>query len=121
MKNLLSLLLIATVVASAADISGHWKGVADGPQGKIERDFNFKQEGTKLTGDTKSNFTGESKITDGKVEGDAVVFAITAKFQDNDVKLTYKGKISGEEITFDVEFAGGGDAPQIKYVAKRVK
>jgi hypothetical protein len=121
MKNLITLLLIASAVACAADITGHWKGTAEGPQGKIERDFNFKQEGTKLTGDTKSDFTGESKITDGKVEGDTVVFTITAKFQDNDVKLTYKGKITGEEITFDVEFGGGGDAPQIKYVAKRVK
>ena len=37
-------------------------------------------------------------ITDGKVEGDTLTFSITAKFQDNEMKLTYKGKITGDTI-----------------------
>lgn len=121
MKHLLAWVVLAASTACAADISGKWKGTAEGPNGTIERSFDFKQDGTKLTGETASEFTGKSTIADGKVEGDRVTFTITASFQGNEMKLTYKGKITGEEIAFDVEFGGGGDAPQIKYIAKRVK
>jgi len=121
MKLLLTAVALFASVLSAADISGNWKGTAEGPNGPIERTFVFKQEGTTLTGETTSSFTGKSTISDGKVEGDNVVFNIVAKFQENDVKLIYKGKVTGEEIAFDVEFAGNADAPQIKYIAKRVK
>ena len=121
MKSLLTALALLASMLSAADISGNWKGTAEGPNGPIERTFVFKQEGATLTGETTSSFTGKSTISDGKVEGDSVVFHIMAKFQDNDVRLTYKGKVAGDELTLDVEFGGGGDGPQVKYVAKRVK
>jgi hypothetical protein len=121
MKKILTMAAVFAAMLTAADITGNWKGTAQGPNGTIERTFVFKQDGTKLTGETTSSFTGKSTIEEGKVEGDAVTFSINAKFQDNDVKLIYKGKITGEEIAFDVEFAGNSDAPQIKYVAKRVK
>ena len=121
MKLVLTLGLLLASVLSAADITGNWKGEAQGPNGPIERTFTFKQEGTKLTGETNSEFTGRSTITDGKVEGDTLTFSIQANFGGNDVKLNYKGKIAGDEITMDVEFVGNADAPQIKYVAKRVK
>lgn len=120
MKTLLAAFVLFASALSAADISGAWKGTADTPNGTVERTFTFKQEGTKLTGETNSNFTGKSTITDGKVEGDDVTFTIVAKIQDNEMKLNYKGKIAGDEITFNVEFPGG-DGPQIKYVAKRTK
>lgn len=118
-----TLLVLGALFASAlmgADISGNWKGTAEGPNGTIERTFNFKQDGTKLTGETTSEFTGQSKIEDGKVEGDNITFSIKAKFQENEMKLVYKGKVTGEQINFDVEFPTG-DGPTIKYVAKRVK
>jgi hypothetical protein len=122
MKALITLALLCASALTAADLTGNWKGVAEGPQGTIERSFTFKQEGTKLTGETTSEFTGKSTITDGKVEGDDVTFSITADFQGNEMKLNYKGKISGDEIKLDVEFPGApADAPRIQYVAKRVK
>src|SRR4029450_7429906 len=116
------LMALFALTASAADISGNWKGTAEGPNGPIERSFTFKQDGTKLTGETNSDFTGKSTINDGKVEGDNVTFSITANFQGEERKLNYKGKISGDEIKLDVEFPGApADAPRIQYVAKRVK
>ena len=74
----------------------------------MERTFIFKLEGNKVTGETISSFTGKSTITDGKVEGDTVTFTIDAKFGDQEVKLNYKGKITGSEIKFTSEMAGGG-------------
>ena len=122
MKALVTLALLCASALTAADLTGNWKGVAEGPQGTIERSFTFKQEGTKLTGETNSEFTGKSTITDGKVEGDDVTFSITANFQGNEMKLNYKGKVSGDEMKLQVEFPGApADAPQIQYVVKRVK
>lgn len=107
MKLLLTLMALFALSASAADISGNWKGTAEGPNGAIERTFTFKQDGAKLTGETNSQYTGKSEITDGKVEGDAISFSITAKIQDNEMKLTYKGKITGDTIKLSSEFGGG--------------
>jgi hypothetical protein len=108
MKLFLTLMALFAFAASAADISGNWKGTAEGPNGAIERSFTFKQDGAKLTGETNSQFTGKSTITDGKVEGDTVTFSITAKFQDNEMKLTYKGKITGDTIKLSSDFGGNG-------------
>src|SRR5215831_1339495 len=108
MKRLFAVFAISTLAAFAADITGKWKATAEGPNGAIERTFTFKQDGTKLTGETNSQFTGKSTITDGKVEGDAISFSITAKFQDNEMKISYKGKISGDTIKLTSEFGGGG-------------
>ena len=107
MKLLLTLLALFALTASAADISGNWTGTAEGPQGTLQRSFTFHQDGTKLTGETVSEFTGKSTIADGKVEGDAISFSITANFQGNEMKLTYKGKIAGDTIKLTSEFGGG--------------
>lgn len=120
MKILMTLAALFASTLLAADISGEWKGTAEGPNGPIERTFVFQQDGTKLTGETTSEFTGKSTVENGKVEGDTVTFTITATFQGNEMKLKYNGKIAGDEITLDVEFAGG-DGPRIQYVAKRIK
>ena len=120
MKWLPALLALFAFSAFAADISGNWKATADGPNGAMERTFTFNQDGNKVTGETNSSFTGKSTITDGKVEGDTVTFTISAKFGDQDVKLSYKGKIEGSEIKFTSEMAGGpgGGAP-IQWTAKK--
>ena len=107
MKLLLALFAMFAVAASAADISGNWTGTAEGPQGTLQRTFTFHQEGSKLSGETNSQFTGKSEIQDGKVEGDAISFSINASIQGNEVKLTYKGKISGDTIKLSSEFGGG--------------
>ena len=119
MKWLLTAFAVFAITALAADISGNWKATAEGPNGALERTFTFKQDGTKLTGETTSSFTGKSTITDGKVEGDTVTFTIMAKIGDQDVKLNYKGKIAGAEIKFTSEMAGGGNAA-IEWTAKKM-
>jgi hypothetical protein len=119
MKRLLCLIALVAGVAAASDISGNWKATAEGPQGTMERTFTFKVDGSKLTGDTTSSLLGKSTITDGKVDGDNVTFTITVNFQDNEMKLTYKGKVSadGKEIKFTVEGIQGGQS--IEWLAKR--
>jgi len=116
MKRLLLLLAAFALSALAADITGTWKATAEGPNGSMERTFVFKQDGTKLTGETTSSMLGKSAIENGKVEGDNVSFTITAKFQDQEMKLDYKGKINGNEIKLTVDAMGNA----IEWVAKKV-
>ncbi len=118
MKLLLVFALLTGLSAFASDVSGKWKGTAETPNGTIERTFLFKVDGTKLTGETESQMMGKSTITDGKVDGDTVTFTIDVKFQDNDMKLNYKGVVNGEQIRFTVEIPNGGQS--VEYVAKRV-
>lgn len=108
MKRLLFSLIVCAIAASAADIAGTWKGSAEGPQGNLERTFVFKVDGNKLTGETTSEMLGKSEIQDGKVDGDNISFTITASIQGNELKLNYKGKLSGDELKLTSEAAGGG-------------
>jgi hypothetical protein len=122
MRRLLFLLTVLTLSALAADISGTWKGTAEGPNGNIERTFVFKVDGNKFTGETTSAMMGKSTITDGKLDGDNLSFSITAKFQDNEVKLSYKGKVSGNEIHLTSEMAGGdGGGMKLEWIAKKAE
>ena len=105
MRRLIATMIVLAIAAFAADISGNWKGTAEGPQGAIERTFTFKVDGTKLTGETTSQMLGKSTIENGKVEGDTLSFSITANFGGNEMKLTYKGKVTGDtiELTSDIQ------------------
>ena len=118
MKRLLAVFALSAMAALAADITGNWKATADFGNGPIERTFTFKQDGTKLTGETTSTMMGKSAIADGKVEGDTVSFTITGKFGDQEMKLNYTGKISGNEIKMKSEAQGGGNPP-FEWTAKK--
>jgi len=113
---LLTLLLAASLCA--ADISGQWKGAAQGPNGPIERTFTFKVDGSKLTGATESEMLGKATISDGKIDGDNISFTINANFQGNEMKLEYKGKVVGDQIKLTVDFGGGGQT--VEYTLKRI-
>jgi hypothetical protein len=121
MKWLLALCAAFAITAAAADISGNWKATAEGPNGAMERTFTFKVDGNKVTGESTSSMMGKSAISDGKIEGDTVSFVLTGKFGDQEVKLNYKGKISGNEIKFSSEIAGGdGGGQAIQWTAKKM-
>ncbi len=118
MKWLLILMAVFALTASAADVTGTWKGTAETPNGTIERTFVFKVDGTKLTGETSSEMLGKSVIEDGKVDGDNLEFTISVNFQGDDTKIHYKGTVSGDEIKFKAEIGGSGQT--VEYTAKRV-
>ncbi len=119
MRRLIVTMIVLTIAAFAADISGNWKGTAEGPQGNLERTFVFKVDGTKLTGETTSEMLGKSTITDGKIDGDDISFTITASIQGNDLKLTYKGKVTGAGIDLTSEMQGGQGGQPIAWHLKK--
>jgi hypothetical protein len=118
LKTLIALFaLVALFVAPAvaADITGTWKGTAETPNGPIERMFVFKQSGTALTGESSSELMGKSTIENGKVEGDAISFTLTVKFQDNEFKVNYSGKLEGDTIKLKL----ASEAFSADYVLKK--
>ena len=120
MKRLLALAILCATAAFAADIGGTWKGTAEGgPNGSMERTFVFKVDGNKLTGETTSEMLGKSTINDGKIDGDDISFSITANMQGNELKLNYKGKVTGDTITLNAEMAGGGGGQSIEWHLKK--
>lgn len=86
-------------VFAATDISGQWKGASDqGP----EFTFNFKMDGTKLTGSMLSQEGKELPIEDAKLDGENISFSVNSEWQGQPIKLVAKGKIAGDAIQLNI-------------------
>ena len=109
-------------VAYAADVDGKWVAQIPGRQGNTqETTFNFKAEGSKLTG-TMSGRQGDIQISDGKIEGSNISFNVVRETPNGTFKLVYKGVLSGDEIKFSRTMEGGpGGGQAQEFTAKRVK
>lgn len=112
--NRLSILavLLATTAAFlfAADVSGTWTATFDTQVGQQPYTFMFKQDGMKLTGTAKNTFTEtDVEITDGKVDGDTISFVENMTYQGMPLRITYKGTINGDEISFTRNVADFAD------------
>jgi hypothetical protein len=116
MKWLLVLFALVAFSASAADINGTWKASLETPNGTFETTFTFKADGAKLTGKVSSQM-GESEISEGKIDGDDVSFNVVRNFQGNEFKLSYKGKMSGNEMKLTIAFPG---RDPIEMTAKKI-
>ena len=114
------IVLAAASVAWAGDLNGKWVAQVTGQNGQTrETTFNFKVEGSKLTG-TVSGRQGDNPISDGTIKGDDVSFTVVANFNGNEIKLLYKGKVAGDELKL-TRTREGGDQPAQEFTAKRVK
>jgi hypothetical protein len=108
MKRLLLSLAFFALSAFAADPTGTWKVTAEGPNGSMDRTFTFKVDGAKLTGETNSELVGKSTLEDGKVDGDTISFNITFELQGNQMKTSFKGKTTGDEISLSEVIGDAG-------------
>jgi enterochelin esterase-like enzyme len=123
MKKLIVLLTLAAwpLFVLAADVTGNWKSEFDSQIGLQKYTFTFKQDGAMLTGKANSEAGDrkrEAKLKEGKVDGDAISFVEMFSFQDNEIRITYTGKLSGNgnEIKFTREV---GEFAKEEIVAKR--
>ena len=110
---------VLSLVAFAADASGTWKASIETPNGTMENTFTFKVDGDKLTGTITMGQMGEGPISEGKVEGDNVTFAVVREFNGNQYRINYKGKVTGDEMKLNGEVVGMDRAFEI--TARRVK
>ena len=129
-----AVIVLAILLASAwaADVTGKWIAPVPGDQGSVDITLNFKVDGTALTGTVDNPQAGPADIKDGKINGDEISFHVVRKFGENEMKIVWKGKISGEEIRFTREVeggmtggaggaGGGGAAPTPEIIARRAK
>jgi hypothetical protein len=108
MKSLwvLAMMAVFSLAVLAADASGTWKASIETPNGTMENTFTFKVEGDKLTGTITMGQMGEGAISEGKVDGDNVSFAVVREFNGNQFRINYKGKVSGDEMKISGEVVG---------------
>jgi len=121
MKTHTTLLTLAALSLSAfaADVTGTWKAEFDTQRGLQKYTFTLKQDGTSVTGKANVERDGEKReaeLKEGKVEGDTVTFVEPLKIQDNELRITYTGRISGNEIKFNRKV---GDFGSSEATAKR--
>ena len=116
LRRSLCFLLFAALV-QAAGVAGKWTAAIDTQIGVQNYTYDFKLDGEKLTGTTKSQF-GESQIAEGTVKGEEISFVENLDFQGQPLRIVYKGKIAGDEIKFNRKV---GDVASEDLVAKRAK
>jgi len=119
----LAMFALAFISVGCAEDSfaGKWKAQFDSQIGQQKYTFEFKVDGTNVTGHAigeRSMGTNDIEITEGKINNDEISFVEPLKLQDNDVRIEYKGKIAGDEIKFHRKV---GDFAEYDIVAKRVK
>jgi opacity protein-like surface antigen len=117
-----ALALAGFVSAHAADLAGKWKSEFDSQVGQQKYTYEFKGAGDKLTGTAsgeRQDAKSEVALTEIKVTKDEVSFVELLKIQDQEVRVEYKGKFTGDDelkLTRKV-----GDFATYDIVAKRVK
>jgi len=119
MKWLLALIAVFALTASAADVNGAWKANIDTPNGNIETTFTFKVADGKLTGTVNSTMGGEAPISEAKLDGDNISFAVVRKFNDNEFRLNYKGTVGDKEMKLTLTIPSMGDQA-FDIVAKKI-
>jgi hypothetical protein len=103
-----TLLLVMTVAAFAADVTGKWTYSMQGRDGTPrEVTITLKQEGAKLTGTVPGMGRGgqggnPTEITNGKVDGDKVYFEVVREMQGNKMTTKYEGTAAGSELKLKV-------------------
>lgn len=116
----LFILAVAAVFeAQAADVNGVWNAEFDTQIGVQKYTFTLKQDGAKVTGKAVSEIAGEKReveLQDIKLDGDVITFFETFKFQDNDIRIDYKGTVAGDQIKFTRKV---GEFATEEFAAKR--
>ena len=106
---------------NAPSVAGKWHAEFDTQIGKQIYTYNFKVDGDKLTGRAIGDIAGEksdTEIQDGKVKGAEVSFTEMVKYQDQEIRVDYKGKLVNDELKLTRQV---GDVATEELTAKRVK
>lgn len=103
--------LLTTAFGKLSDqppsVSGTWKATIETPVGTFKYTYLIQQDGEKLSGKITSesdNGKREVDLKEGKIIGDAVSFVELFSMQDNEIKITYNGKLAdnGMKLTRQV-------------------
>lgn len=95
--------------AAAQDFTGKWGATAETQQGAMQLVFNFMVEGEELSGTVSNDFTGETPIADGVVDGNKITFNTTFDSDFGAMTISYAGALEDDAITLTIGFDGAPD------------
>jgi hypothetical protein len=106
-----------------ASASGTWKYTVVTQNGdEFTSTLKLKQDHEKVTGTLTGRQGNETEIKDGKLKDGEISFTVVRKFNDQEVTLKYKGKLTEDAIKGTIEFSGAdGNSRSIDWNAKREK
>lgn len=110
---------LMSTTARAADVTGSWTAEMTTPDGNsFQIEFDFKQDGAKLTGTVQGPGGGAMNISNGKVDGNHISFDVSF----NGSTISHDGTLNeaGDEIEITTK-SDSGDIPGGKLTLKRVK
>jgi hypothetical protein len=110
-------LVLAAAPARAADVDGKWSGSLDTPMGAVQVGFNFKADGTTLTGTTTGPDGTEIPIKNGKIDSDKISFVVSIDFGGMAFDLNYTGVVSPDIIKLTIDIMG----MPLSFEVKKVK
>ncbi len=115
----LTLGFTASAEEKKIDPTGTWKSSYTNQDGQVrESTVKLKVEGEKLTG-TVSGRNNDTAIEQGKITGDEISFQVTREFNGNKVVIKYSGKVSGDTIKGKSESQRDGQPQTRDWVAKK--
>lgn len=102
-----ALVLVAGAAAprAQANISGDWVLTINGPQGAVDADATFKQDGDKITG-TMSSMAGETSVA-GTLSGSTLSLAFNVVTPNGPIDVKMTAEVSGAEMKGVVDFSMG--------------
>jgi hypothetical protein len=104
----------------ASDVAGTWKlkvPTKNGPT--FEATLALTQTGGSVAG-TYTGESGDTPVVDGLVLGDELTFEVTRQKDGKSYKLRYQGKVSGDTLKGNVDYAFDGMTGYFDFEAKRV-
>ncbi len=107
--------------SGTANVAGKWGSEFDTRVGHLKYVYDLKVSGNKLTGTATRERDGnktEIELKEGTVNGDEVSFVEPLQMQDRDVRIEYKGKLSGDDLKLTRKV---GDFATTEVVAHRLK
>jgi hypothetical protein len=125
MKILLAFFCAVSLTLHAADsaepkIEGTWKWTFNMPDGtKAEPKARIKREGGALTGTSIPRPGMSVPITDLKVEGDKISWAVVRDTNGRKVTTRYSGRIDSDRIKGTIESDWSGESQTYDWSAKR--
>lgn len=102
-----ALMLVAGTASpfAQANVSGDWVLTINGPQGAMDADATFTQDGDKVTG-TMSSMAGETNVA-GTLTGSSLALAFNVVTPNGPIDVKMTAEVSGTEMKGVVDFSMG--------------
>jgi hypothetical protein len=90
-------------------VDGNYNIDIETPMGKQSAKLTLNSDGDSLSG-TLSGSAGEQTLSNGSVTGDDFSFSVTINGPTGEMQLNFKGTVSGDDVSGEVQLGSFGTA-----------